>query len=64
MSITVTTDVFCDKCPRWVHGVVAHKKMTQLAREEAREQGWVRQYDHKTNTWLDVCYECKSEVYR
>lgn len=43
MSITITTDIFCDSlgCGKFV-GVSAKGKCSALARQEARQQGWVR----------------------
>lgn len=43
MSVTITTDIFCDSigCEKYV-GVSGKGKCSPEARQEARKQGWVR----------------------
>lgn len=40
MSFTITTDVFCDKCGDWIHGVAASATMKAEAWAKARTSGW------------------------
>lgn len=58
MSITVTTDVFCDVCSEWIEGVSAatYGNVAGQARGIAYAQGWRR---IKLNGKLsDVCPRC------
>lgn len=42
MSITITTDVFCDDCGMdWVHGITGNKPQRAEARRVARAAGWL-----------------------
>lgn len=43
MSITITTDVFCDEegCGWWIFGVVGKRTNASGARCNAGQQGWV-----------------------
>lgn len=43
MTITVSTDVFCDGegCQRWVQGVTGRTSRSADARDRARKAGWV-----------------------
>ena len=42
MSLSVTTDVFCDRCPRWLCGTQGRLRAEgREARRLAREAGWV-----------------------
>jgi uncharacterized Zn finger protein (UPF0148 family) len=57
--IRVTTDVFCDICGNWVHGVVSDKKEIRWAREIAADQDWiVRWHDGQT---IDICPRCQEK---
>lgn len=57
MSITVTTDVFCDDCGHWIHGPSTYKAEPMGARLWAKKAGWVRR---KVNGALvDLCAKCK-----
>lgn len=40
MSVTVTTDVFCDGCSRWAHYGCASVAQVAEAQEGARRAGW------------------------
>ncbi len=54
MSLTITTDVFCDVCNmQWVFGDVGKVALPRRARVNARAHGWTRR-GH-----LDVCPECQ-----
>lgn len=56
MSITVTTDVFCDKCHNWTHGQVGGRAMPKAARAKARGKGWKRlRIEGRT---FDLCPTC------
>ena len=53
MSLSVTTDVFCDRCPRWLCGTQGRLRAEgREARRLAREAGWV----HRDG--LDLCSTC------
>jgi hypothetical protein len=58
MSIRVITDVFCDKCPNWIHGPVTDRRQARAARYYAAEAGWVSRYEG--GRLIDVCPECQS----
>lgn len=40
MSITITTDVFCDQCNRWAHYHAGTKAVPAEAVKAARADGW------------------------
>lgn len=58
VSITVTTDVFCDgpDCADWVHGTTGTRPNAAEARSNARRYGWKR-IDGK-----DYCPDCAKGV--
>lgn len=56
MSITVTTDVFCDQCGDWVFGIASHKIENKKARLNAKKQGWLRIKNQ------DICPSCKEKI--
>lgn len=63
MTVRYTADVFCDKCGRWVHGLVSDKS-TGLARpalQVAKRDGWSR--DVKS-LYTDLCPSCLDEQRR
>jgi len=58
MSLTVTTDVFCDLCNSWVHGVSGRDyKDAKNARKCAKIEGWITKY--KDRKLIDVCPGCQ-----
>lgn len=56
MSITVSTDVFCDKCGNWSPEVTISgtKPAAKLARKRAKTLGWERRLFPETETFGDV----------
>ena len=59
MSITVTSDVFCDVCSQWVFGYVGPRMSHSKARRRAQGEGWKR---IKIGGKLqDVCPDCQEE---
>lgn len=60
MSIVITTDVFCDGCSQWAHGVVGNSVQATKARVVvARYNGWHRHVidgKHK-----DYCPNCHAD---
>jgi hypothetical protein len=53
VSITVSTDVFCDRCPTWIRGVSGRVHSAAIdARAVAKSYGW-RRVDG-----LDICPAC------
>lgn len=54
MSLTYSTDVFCDDCGNWTHGCIRVSAIT--ARRVARLEGW--KCMKIKNGWLDLCPEC------
>ena len=56
MSITITTDVFCDRCPMWVHGVTGSGSRSADARRVAKASGWTRRDGR------DLCPDCVAET--
>jgi hypothetical protein len=54
VSITVTTDIFCDgdDCSQWTHGAVSRRTAASAARKNARRAGW------KITRKGDFCPEC------
>lgn len=47
MSFTITTDVFCDKCPDWTPGESSNRINRRKALSLAKERGWtVRKKKH------------------
>ena len=66
MSLSVQTDVFCDiegdNCVFWTHGgPSSNVAQSRQAREYARRDGWVRQYNKEENRWEDICPNCSRE---
>lgn len=55
MSITITTDVFCDECNDWVHGTTGPRSATREARSVARANGW------KCDRDGDLCPTCQGQ---
>lgn len=63
MSVTVTTDIFCDRCGDWMEGVSGRTFVDKrLARRKARTEGWVYKYDHTENKYKDFCPNCKKQI--
>lgn len=58
MSITVTTDVFCDVCNNWTDGCSssANKIRRKSAREAAKRAGWKR--IRVNGSMRDLCPGC------
>lgn len=57
MSITITTDVFCDHCADWCDGVSDGLKIRiKDARNQAKGMGWKRVLDD--GAWIDLCPDC------
>jgi hypothetical protein len=54
MSITISTDVFCDgeDCLNWTQGVTGRRAATWRARDAAKQSGWV----HRKGR--DLCPAC------
>ena len=62
MSITVTTDVFCDICEsNWVLGYVGAIEERKKARKTARDKGWNRKWNKRKRRWEDICPRCQLE---
>ena len=61
MSISITTDVFCDICGSWTFGAVGSKSSPQAARCNARRQGWLRCRSPISNKMSDICDVCAKE---
>lgn len=53
--IRVTTDVFCDSCGNWEHGITSHKAYATAARKNVKSGGW---YSYRG---LDYCPQCVSD---
>lgn len=56
MSLTISTDVFCDLCCRWVHGTASDTKEARRARRNARLSGWA--YKRIDGRMKDLCKDC------
>lgn len=57
MSLTITTDVFCDSCADWTEGHAGHKIDGRAARIVAKASGWERRkIDRKR---FDLCKTCR-----
>ena len=62
MSITITTDVFCDICgANWTFGAVGSKYNHRAARRNARHQGWLRCRSPISGDMSDICDNCAEE---
>lgn len=61
MSITITTDVFCDICGTWTFGDVGPKPKIQEARQVARQKGWLRCRSPISGEMSDICDNCAKE---
>ena len=63
MSISITTDVFCDICGiNWTFGAVGSKPNPQAARRNAKRQGWLRRRSPIGGKMSDICRGC-AKVY-
>ena len=56
MSITISTDVFCDICGNWFHGTTSHKSEIRCARWLAKDAGWCRRLIG--GKMSDICPDC------
>lgn len=58
MSITVTTDVFCDGegCSQWTHGITGPRTAADEARKAARRAGWL------ITRRGDFCPDCRDRA--
>lgn len=60
MSLMRTTDVQCDVCGNWAHGVTGTKCSAQRAREAAKSAGYYRVLvKAPVNRSLDLCPDCQ-----
>lgn len=62
MSITVTTDVFCDWCSNWIEGTVAKCAHTQKSRAMAQESGWIFRWSVARQRYEDICPGCLDKL--
>ena len=64
MSISVQTDVFCDRCDySWVYGGPTSNDATpRVARRYARCEGWIRRFNKDKRKWEDICPLCLAEA--
>lgn len=53
MSVTITTDVFCDRCSRWDHYTTGQQSQIREAQQAAKRAGWT--FDRKGDC---KCPEC------
>ena len=58
MSLTVTTDVFCD-CGDWTHGTVGSRIDAKAARASAKRAGWI--CTRRDGKLVDVCPKCQGK---
>lgn len=60
MSVTVTTDIVCDRCGVWETGVTGRTKAAiNDARAKVKEGGWTtKKVDSKH---IDLCPGCSNE---
>ena len=56
MSVTISTDVFCDRCGNWTSGTTGSRPQIQEARRIAKGRGW------KVGRTEDVCPDCIGEL--
>lgn len=59
MSITITTDVFCDVCGKWIHGVTGSRPDRRTARHRAKANGWIRRLCN--GKMIDECSLCRAK---
>lgn len=67
MSLTVTTDVFCDgldpdgyNCAMWINGAIGSRRMVLEARKNAQRGGWM--FVRHNGEWKDLCPACQKEL--
>lgn len=63
MSLTITTDVSCDRCPQWVDGISAMRIKGKQARALANSAGWARAWNAETQSYEDLCQACQGLVF-
>jgi len=56
MTVTVSTDVFCDYCQAWCHGVVGSRALHREAHAVVARVGWVRR--REAHRVVDLCPSC------
>jgi len=61
MSVTISTDVFCDQCGNWIEGVTGAKPRHKEARRVAKEAGWSY---HPSHGYQDLCPICAADKMR
>lgn len=62
MSVSVTTDVFCDYCNNWEHGVTGNRAKAREARKEVSFKGWTRIWENSRMCFLDCCPQCREDL--
>lgn len=63
MSITVTTEVFCDWCSNYhEHETKKVKVDIHLARREARRDGWRFRWSIARQVYEDLCPYCVKRI--
>ena len=58
MSITVTTDVFCDWCSAWMEGAISDRAQAKESRRMVYEEGWRYRWSKARQKYEDVCPRC------
>lgn len=60
MSVSITTDIFCDGCNCWEHGLTGVKMQSVEARKIASGKGWTKKRGN--GTIEDYCPECSKNM--
>lgn len=61
MSATITTDIFCDVCANWEHGVTSFSEDVRAARLAVSNLGWVTDRVGLPSRIIDICPDCSSQ---
>lgn len=61
MSITISTDVFCNICGNWIEGSCGPRPQVRQARRAAKKAGWLRCHSPFDGCLIDACPGCVKE---
>ena len=57
--IRVSTDVFCDICNNWIHGMVSDEPRRRDARQIAKDFGFITKREN--GKLIDICPDCQEK---
>ena len=58
MSVRITTDIFCDQCSNWEHGVTCDAPDIKSTRKALKKLGWTYKLNTEEGYYEDLCPAC------